>query len=140
VRGDQGCGRLGGAVREPSVVLLIDTANVVGSRPTGWWRDRAAATRRLVERVRAATAASRLPEPVVMVLEGTARQGVEEGVGDGVRVVHAPREGDDTLASLAAAADAPVVVVSADRGLRQRVRGSGAEVVTPSWLLERLGG
>jgi hypothetical protein len=42
---------LGGAAREPVVVLLIDTANVVGSRPTGWWRDRAAATPRLAERV-----------------------------------------------------------------------------------------
>jgi hypothetical protein len=132
--------RLGGAARESVVVLLIDTANVVGSRPTGWWRDRAAATRRLFERVRAATAASRLPEPVVMVLEGAARRGVEEGVADGVTVVHAPGDGDDTLASLATTADAPVVLVSADRGLRARVRGSGAEVVGPSWLLDRLGG
>lgn len=122
------------------MVLLIDTANVVGSRPTGWWRDRATATRRLAERVRAATAASRLPEPVVMVLEGAARSGVEEGVADGVTVVHAPGVGDDTLASLAATADTPVVLVSADRGLRARVRGSGGEVVAPSWLLDRLDG
>ena len=121
-------------------MLLIDTANVVGSRPTGWWRDRAAATRRLAEQVRAATAASRLPEPVVMVIEGAARRGVEEGVADGVTVVHAPGHGDDTLASLAATADGPVVLVSADRGLRARVRGSGAEVVGPSWLLGRLDG
>jgi hypothetical protein len=130
------------AVRRLSVcvVLLIDTANVVGSRPTGWWRDRAMATRRFVERVRAATAASRLPEPVVMVLEGAARGGVEEGFADGVTVVHAPGEGDDTLARLAATTHAPVVLVSADRGLRARVRGSGAEVVAPGWLLDRLGG
>jgi hypothetical protein len=120
-------------------MLLIDTANVVGPRPTGWWRDRAA-TRRLAERVRTATAASRLPEPVVMVVEGTARQGVDEGAADGVTVVHAPGDGDDTLASVAATADTPVVLVSADRGLRARVRGSGAEVVASSWLLDRLGG
>ena len=126
-------------VREPWVVLLIDTANVLGSRPTGWWRDRAAATRGLVDRVRAATAMSWLPEPVVMVLEGQGRRGVQEGVADGVTVVHAPVDGDETLASLAATADVPVVVVSADRGLRARVRGSGAEVVAPSWLLDRLG-
>ena len=125
------------------MVLLIDTANVVGSRPTGWWRDRAAATPRLAERVRAATAAARLPEPIVMVLEGTARRGVEEGeegVADGVTVVHAPGDGDHTLARLAATADVPVVLVSADRGLRARVRSSGAQVVAPSWLLDRLGG
>jgi hypothetical protein len=46
-----------------STVLLIDAANVVGSGPTGWWRDRANATRQLAERVRAATAASRLAQP-----------------------------------------------------------------------------
>ena len=28
-------------------VLLVDAANVVGSRPTGWWRDRAGAMARL---------------------------------------------------------------------------------------------
>jgi hypothetical protein len=88
-------------------MLLIDTANVVGSRPTGWWRDRATATRRLAERVRAAMAASRLPEPVVMVVEGTARRGGEEGAADGVTVVHAPGDGDARLASVAATADAP---------------------------------
>ena len=65
---------------------------------------------------------------------------MEEGVADGVTVVHAPGEGDDTLASLAATADIPVVVVSADRALRARVRSSGAEVVAPTWLLDRLGG
>ncbi len=31
--------------------------NVVGARPTGWWRDRAAAASQLVERIRAAIAA-----------------------------------------------------------------------------------
>ena len=132
------CGAHGGSACKSWVLLLIDTANVLGSRPTGWWRDRAASTRGLVERVRAATAASRLPEPVVLVVEGTARRGVEEGVADGVTVVHAPGEGDDTLASLAATADAPVVLVSADRGLRARVRGSGAKVMAPTWLLDRL--
>jgi hypothetical protein len=120
------------------MVLLIDAANVVGSRPTGWWRDRAKAARELAERVRQATAASRLPGPVVMVLEGAARAGVEEGVVDGVQVVHAPGEGDETLVAIAAASAEPVVLVSADRGLSERVRRAGAEVVGPSWLLDRL--
>lgn len=71
-------------------MLLIDSANVVGSRPMDWWRDRALATLRLAGRIRAAVAASRLPESVVMVLEGTALHGVDEGVADGVTVVHAP--------------------------------------------------
>ena len=121
------------------IVLLIDTANVVGSRPTGWWRDRAGATRLLVDRVRSATANSQLPRPVVMVLEGVARQGVEEGMADGVEIVHAPRGGDDTLAGLAEAGGNDVILVSADRALGERVRHAGGKVVGPSWLLDRLG-
>lgn len=119
-------------------MLLIDTANVLGSRPTGWWRDRPGATRQLVERVRAASAAGVLPRPVVMVVEGAARRGVGEGIADGVEVVHAPGEGDDTLASIAAAATEPVTLVSADRGLRERVRRPQVEVVGPRGLLDQL--
>jgi hypothetical protein len=119
-------------------MLLVDAANVVGSRPTGWWRDRAGAARDLVGRIREATAGSRLAPPVVVVLEGKARAGAEEGVAGGVEVVHAPGEGDDTLASIAAAATGPVVLVSADRGLRARVLATGSDVVGPSWLWSRL--
>ena len=119
-------------------MLLIDAANVVGSRPTGWWRDRAGAARGLTARVREAAAAGMLPGPVVLVLEGQAKQGVAEGIADGVEVVHAPGHGDDTLAALAAAGGDEVVLVSADRGLADRVRRTGADVVGPSWLLDRL--
>jgi hypothetical protein len=119
-------------------VLLVDAANVVGSRPTGWWRDRPGAARELTLRVRRAAAEGTLPRPVVLVLEGRAKQGVEEGLSDGVEVVHAPGHGDDTLAALAAGADGKVTLVSADRGLAERVRRSGADVVGPGWLLDRL--
>ncbi len=119
-------------------VLLIDAANVVGSRPTGWWRNRAGAAADLVARVRAATATSRLSGPVVVVLEGAARQGAEEGAVDGVEIVHAPGDGDDTLAALAAAATGPVTTVTADRALGDRCRAAGSAVVGPNWLLERL--
>jgi len=122
-----------------SIVLLIDAANVVGSRPTGWWRDRAGAARQLVDRVRTATADSRLHEPVVIVLEGAARAGVEEGLVDGVEIIHAPGEGDETLAALAEARGDDVVLVSADRALGERVRRAGGHVLGPTWLLERLG-
>ena len=120
-------------------MLLVDAANVVGSRPTGWWRDRAGAASRFVEGVRAAAAASELPTPVVVVLEGRAREGMAEGVDGGVEVVHAPGEGDDTLATLAETATEPVTLVSADRALGDRCRAAGAEVVGPNWLLDRLG-
>ena len=35
-------------VRVRPVVLVVDAANVVGSRPDGWWRDRAGAAARLL--------------------------------------------------------------------------------------------
>ena len=119
-------------------MLLVDAANVVGSRPTGWWRDRAGAAARLIENVRAATAAGEVIPPVVVVLEGVARNGAEEGERGGVAVVHAPGEGDETLVAVAAGATEPVILVSADRALGDRCRALGADVVGPGWLLDRL--
>lgn len=126
------------AVCEARTVLLVDAANVVGSRPNGWWRDRPGAARDLVERVRRAVRDGALTPPVVLVLEGQATRGVDAGDADGVQVVHAAGEGDDTLATLAAGCDESVVLVSADRELGARVRRTGADVVGPNWLLERL--
>jgi rRNA-processing protein FCF1 len=54
-----------------------------------------------------------------------------------VEVVHAPGEGDDTVAAIADA-NRDVVVVTADRELAERVRAANAEVVGPSWLLDQL--
>ena len=59
-------------------VLLVDVANVVGSRPDGWWRDRAGATSRLLARLAAAAGRTvRGPdgapvhcEAIVAVVEG----------------------------------------------------------------------
>ena len=118
-------------------MLVIDADNVIGSRPTGWWRDRPGAARRFTERVRATVTAGRLEPTVTLVLEGEARAGADEADVDGVKVVHAPGEGDDTLAAIAEA-NREVVVVTADRGLAERVRAANAEVVGPSWLLDRL--
>jgi uncharacterized protein YaiI (UPF0178 family) len=118
-------------------MLVIDAANVIGSRPTGWWRDRPGAARRFTEQVRAAVAEGRLDPPVTVVLEGQARSGADEATLDGVEVVHAPGEGDDTIATVAQG-QREVIVVTADRGLAERVRAANGEVVGPSWLLERL--
>jgi hypothetical protein len=120
-------------------VLLVDAANVIGSRPDGWWRDRPGAARRLVERLRASTVAGRLVPPVVVVVEGAARRGVPEGDADGVKVLHAAGSGDDLLVELAGAAPTiPVVLVSADRELRWRVAAARATTVGPDWLHRRL--
>jgi hypothetical protein len=118
-------------------VLIVDAANVIGSRPTGWWRDRAGAARRFVEQVRAGVAEGRLASPVVIVVEGQSRAGIEEGDVGGVQVVHAPGEGDDTIASVAEA-NPGAVVVTADRGLIERVRAVSGEVRGPRSFLEAL--
>jgi hypothetical protein len=119
-----------------TVLLIVDGANVVGSRPDGWWRDRAGAAGRLRDALRpvAAGGLPDLPPPleVVLVVEGRAR-GVESV--DGVRVVAAPGSGDDTIVDLAAAArPRRTVVVTADRGLRERVHALGAETRGPRTL------
>ena len=116
-------------------VLVVDGANVVGSRPDGWWKDRSGAAARLHDRL---VASPGLASQVVLVLEGRARGGVAEGVTGPVEVVHAGGEGDDTIVAEvagAAAAGRVVAVVTADRGLAARVEDLGAIVRRPGWLL-----
>ncbi|EIE99680.1 NUDIX domain-containing protein [Saccharomonospora glauca] len=135
-------------------VLVVDSANVVGSRPDGWWRDRAGATARLRDRL-AVVAARGVVAPrlgldlgrhwrwwprVVLVTEGRAR-----GVGGvpGVEVVEAPGDGDDTVVRVVARlrASGPrdhVVVATADRALRRRVGEHGCAVLGPAELWDVL--
>ena len=134
---------------EVDPVVVVDAANVVGARPDGWWRDRAGAARRLVERLAAAAA---LPHPgdpplghVVVVLEGRARPGVPAGpwAGSNVHVVHADGDGDDALVHeveqiTKTRPTASVRVVTSDAELRRRVTRLGAEVTGPRWLYELL--
>ncbi|HEX4659075.1 MAG TPA: NUDIX hydrolase [Streptosporangiaceae bacterium] len=83
------------------LTIIVDAANVMGSRPDGWWRDRAGAARRLRDQLveLAAEGVAALPETmqvpalelwypeIVLVVEGAARS---------VAAVHAagPRRGD----------------------------------------------
>lgn len=119
-------------------VLVVDSANVVGSRADGWWKDRGAATRRLHEKLLVADLSH---DQVVLVLEGGARGGVRRGVDGHVRVTHAPGHGDDAIVAqvmaLRSAGDV-VTAVTADRMLKARLEGLGAQVVGPTWLLDRL--
>lgn len=116
-------------------LLVVDAANVIGSRPDGWWRDRPAAVRRLL----AAMAASPYQDAdVLVVVEGAARTGAPPGDHDGIEVVHAPGTADDEIVRIVAAAEVPVTVVTADRGLRDRVTAHGAEILGPRRFLERV--
>ncbi len=117
--------------------LIVDGANVVGSRPSGWWRDRAGAAERLH---RAISAADLGYDVVVLVLEGEGKGGRPVGEDGGVHTVHAPGSGDDAIVEQVRSQSADgsdVVVVTADRVLRQRVAAAGGSSVGPSWLLDR---
>ncbi|MER7463611.1 NTP pyrophosphohydrolase [Streptomyces sp. NPDC097981] len=115
-------------------VLIVDAANVVGSVPDGWWRDRRGAAERLRDRLAERDPATVVAgaggiEEIVLVVEGAAR-GVESVPG--VRVDSTPGSGDDRIVELAASfAERGCVVVTADRELRERVRAYGALCVGP---------
>jgi hypothetical protein len=111
-------------------VLVVDAANVVGSRPDGWWRDRHSATVRLRDALGPLTRAYQ----IILVVEGKARRVPPTAE---IEVVAAPGAGDDEIVRVArerAAGGRRVVVVTADRALRQRVLAAGAEVAGPSTL------
>jgi hypothetical protein len=142
------------------LTVVVDGANVVGSRPDGWWRDRAAAARRLRDQLAgiAAGGVGGLPGELalpaldrwfprlVLVVEGAASSVAGEHDGDGqvpeaaggaprLCVTAAPRSGDDEIAALAATLPGRRLVVTADRELRARCAAAGAAVTGPGWLL-----
>lgn len=124
--------------RTPATVLVIDAANVVGSRPDGWWKDRAGAARRLHEQLLTADPGY---EEIVLVLEGQAKGGVRPGRDHHVQTVHARRDGDSAIVEAARDAvltGASVVVVTADRALGAAVDVVGARAMSPSWLWDLL--
>ncbi|WP_308291660.1 NUDIX hydrolase [Microbacterium sp. G2-8] len=132
-------------------VLLVDAANVVGSVPDGWWKDRAGATARLRDRLTTLAAdglpAAALDRPmerwfplVTMVVEGQARD-VHDGDGS-VRIFRAEGSGDDDLVARADAmvrSGFPPLAVTSDRALRERLEQVGAVVRPAGWLLDLLG-
>jgi predicted RNA-binding protein with PIN domain len=118
---------------------LVDAGNVIGSVPDGWWRDRAGATRRLIEALRTLAGDG---DEVTVVLDA----GPPEWAGrDGhVEVAIAPRRGrdaadDEIVRRLDADADpASIHVVTSDAKLAARVRERGAEVVGAGTFRRRL--
>jgi predicted RNA-binding protein with PIN domain len=117
---------------------LVDGMNVIGSRPDGWWRDRAGAMRRLGEELERFARAT--GEPVTLVLDGRPR---EVGAPEGVEVVFAPGgrdAADDVIASMVAADPEPasLTVATSDHELVRRVREAGANVESSGALRRRL--
>jgi len=118
---------------------VIDAMNVIGSRPDGWWRDRAAAIERLVAQLDDWAAES--GERVTVVLEQPPRAALD---AERVEVAWAPRPEpnsadqeivrrlDDWIA------DDEVTVVTSDRELAGRARALGAETEPAAAFRARL--
>lgn len=132
------------------LVVILDMANIIGARAEhGWWRDRAGATTRLLAEVSGLVQGGLhdVPEGIpplhtwysrmIAVVEGAARSVT---AAPGTTVVSADGHGDDAI--VATVRDRPpwerVLVVTADRALRDRVTALGATVTGPKWLLGRL--
>jgi len=117
--------------------------NVIGSRPDGWWRDRAGAARKLTAALEQ-LAAARDDDEVIVAFEGGEIPDLPPGRRRGVEVVYARRRGpnaaDDRIVEQVAADQDPgsLTVVTADRDLSRRVQDLGASVVGPSVLRQRL--
>jgi hypothetical protein len=128
------------------VTIVVDVANVMGSRPDGWWRDRAGAAVRLHADLARLAASGRAilpgnPDPpeFVLVLEGAARAAAGRITpAERVRVVVAGGSGDDAIVALLRELPGYRVVVTADRELRQRSAAVGAQAQGPGWLLRQL--
>ena len=119
---------------------IVDGMNVIGSRPTGWWRDRPGAMRGLVAEL--GEFAAREGDEVTVVFDGKPF----DLEGDGVRVLFAIRRGrnaaDDDIAALVERDDAPgeLSVVTSDGDLARRVRDAGGAVVGAGEFRRRLDG
>jgi 8-oxo-dGTP diphosphatase len=155
-------------ISEHPVTIVVDVANVMGSRPDGWWRDRAGAAVRLHAELVGLAASGRGvppgetdPPDFVMVLEGAAKAtagrlsaaspaGSPPGKATPgaattgaarpaeVRVVLAPGSGDDAIVAVVRELPGHRVVVTADRELRERCVAAGATILGPGWLLALL--
>lgn len=135
------------ALQVAKIGLVVDAANVVGSRPDGWWRDRAGAAERLLRDVAAAgPGVLALPQGgfgwvarAVLVLEGVASRAPDVA---GVDVVRAAGSGDDTIVDIVRRGG-EWLVVTADRALRTRLPPT-AHPLSPtalrSWLFPHSAG
>ena len=121
--------------------VVVDGNNVMGSRPDGWWRNRAAGAGRLVADV--APVARRRGGDWTIVFDGPgspnlfpprARLAV-------VHTGHRRRDGaDDRIVDLVGALPDPAtaLVYTSDAGLRARVHALGARVAGARALLDEI--
>ena len=94
------------------VTMVVDVANVIGSRPDGWWKDRAGAATRLLalmpglvgRDVAGPDGEQVIIERVLAIVEGAAKAAAAP---EGVVVVRARKDGDSSIVSTAGNATSP---------------------------------
>jgi predicted RNA-binding protein with PIN domain len=113
--------------------LVVDAMNVIGSRPTGWWRDRRGAMAAFVGELQAYAAAT--GEPVTVVLDS--RPFPIDGGDVDVRFASPGRDAaDDAIVEMIDRHPEPssLVVATSDKALVDRVRERGAQTMSAGAL------
>jgi hypothetical protein len=126
------CGRSGAKeipIGEHPVTVVVDVANVMGSRPDGWWRDRAGAAVRLHADLTRLAASGRAvppgetgPPAFVMVLEGAANAAAS-------RIAAGKKQAGEAPAGEAPAGEAPAGEAQAGDVRVVQARGSGDDTI-----------
>lgn len=113
---------------------LVDGMNLMGSRPDGWWRDRAAARRRIIAQL-GELSSTEGAESVSVVFDGRPVPAeVAQGEAVGVAVSFAPGgpdAADRVIVRLVEGSEDPngLTVVTSDGALAAAVEAAGAVVV-----------
>ena len=119
--------------------MFVDGNNVMGSRPDGWWRDRAGAALRLVAEI--APLAHGRSGVWTIVFDGPDPRGIDSPK-EYLTIVQAGRRGrdgaDDCIVEMVSALPdrAGALVYTSDARLRARIRALGARVAGARALLK----
>ena len=107
---------------------IVDGMNVIGSRPDGWWRDRAGAKRRLAQAL--VPLAERGDEVTVVFDGGRPRKPIEAPHVSVQFAPGGPNAADHRIVELLDADADPetITVVTSDGELAERVQAHGAKV------------
>ena len=120
--------------------IVVDGNNVIGAVADGWWRDRPAAVRRLLGRLRCYQQHS--GATVILVLD-VPQPDLPSGLHDGVEICYPGRRGrdaaDERIIELLDERDlANVEVITSDRTLRAEASNRNVTTVGARTFLTRL--
>jgi predicted RNA-binding protein with PIN domain len=105
--------------------------NVIGARPTGWWRDRRGAMTELVEELAAWSARTGADVLVVLDSRPFALPDTRDAIDVRFASARGPDAADDVIVEIVGADADPssLLVATSDRRLAERVRALGAETL-----------